>query len=751
MDVKSKRGAECGTDHYLVLSRIRQRIKIEKRSINKVSEKICFDERKIAEFQVKIANRFAALEIEDTDEVNDETKLETLWQTFQSSIKETAKEVFPKKRTPKKPWFNDKCRDLVVKRKEAKDRFLKCQSTEAKERYHEISRKVNNTLRSEKRKFINDKLTKAEQDSVANNSKDFHNAVRFFQKGFCPKVLGVKDKEGKIVGDAKTILKTWKDYFRELLNSENVSYENDQEDPESRNDQETVEPTPTLEEIENVVKKLKNGKAAGEDGIPVELIKYGGRPMIKLLHNIIVKVWDLEIMPKEWKEAVIIPIYKKGDKLECSNYRGISLLNCTYKILSTVILNRLREYGEQAIGEHQAGFMSGKSTTDQIFVMKELASKYWEYNKDLYILFIDFKKAYDSLIRSKVWNRLRQSKISEKLIRLIRMCVEGSKGKVRIERELTDTFDISSGVRQGDGLSPLLFNLALEKALKTAAAVPRGANIEGKINILAYADDVALAAESKRDLEALAQVFLEEALEVGLHVNEDKTRYIKIGRVAEPINSTLDVMGYAFKSTEEFKYLGVTVNNQNKIEEEIQIRLNAANRCYWSLLKLLKSKHLSRDTKIRIYTVILQPVLLYGAEVWTLTKQTQKKLIIFENKILRRIYGPIFEEGIWRIRTNREIRNLYRRPDIVAVVRSRRIRWLGHVRRREENTAIRRVWRGQPEGRRPLGRPRLRWSDQVSDDVRRIGGEVDMAEDRGVWRQLVGEAKNHLGFEWPQE
>lgn len=113
--------------------------------------------------------------------------------------------------------------------------------------------------------------------------------------------------------------------------------------------------------------------------------------------------------------------------------------------------------------------MRGKSTVDQIFTLKEITSKYWEYNKDLYILFIDFAKAYDSITRTKIWEVMRKYKIPEKLVRLTRMCVLNSKAKIKVDTEYSETFEINTGVRQGDALSPILFNLVMEEALKKAS------------------------------------------------------------------------------------------------------------------------------------------------------------------------------------------------------------------------------------------------------------------------------------------
>ncbi|KMQ83699.1 endonuclease-reverse transcriptase [Lasius niger] len=108
-------------------------------------------------------------------------------------------------------------------------------------------------------------------------------------------------------------------------------------------------------------------------------------------------------MPSEWNLSMITPIYKKGDKKECKNYRGISVLNSAYKILSFILCERLKPYLDDNIGDYQCGFRPGKSTTDQIFTLRMILEKTREYQVDTHHLFIDFKQAYDSIIRDELW------------------------------------------------------------------------------------------------------------------------------------------------------------------------------------------------------------------------------------------------------------------------------------------------------------------------------------------------------------
>ena len=104
--------------------------------------------------------------------------------------------------------------------------------------------------------------------------------------------------------------------------------------------------------------------------IPAELIKEGGRTIRYQIHKLIVSVWNKEELPVEWKESIIVPIHKKGDKTDCNNYRGISLLPTTYKILSNILLSRLTPYAEEIIGDHQCGFGRHSSTTDHLFCIR---------------------------------------------------------------------------------------------------------------------------------------------------------------------------------------------------------------------------------------------------------------------------------------------------------------------------------------------------------------------------------------------
>ena len=123
-------------------------------------------------------------------------------------------------------------------------------------------------------------------------------------------------------------------------------------------------------------------------------------------------------MPEELKESIIVPIYKKGDKTDCSNYRGISLLAPTSKILSNILLSRLTPYAEEITGDHQCGFRRNRSTTDHIFCIRQILEKRWEYNETVHQLFIDIKKAYDSVRKEFLYNILIDFGVPRKLVRL---------------------------------------------------------------------------------------------------------------------------------------------------------------------------------------------------------------------------------------------------------------------------------------------------------------------------------------------
>ena len=148
------------------------------------------------------------------------------------------------------------------------------------------------------------------------------------------------------------------------------------------------------------------------------------------------------------------------------------------------------------------------------------------------------------------------------------------------------------------------------------------------------------------------------------------------------------------------------------------------------------------------YRTIILPVVLYGCETWSLTLREERRLRVFQNRVLRRVFGRKRDEvtAEWRKLHNEELNDLYSLLNIVRVVKSRRMRWAGHVARMGENRGVHRVLVGKPGGKRPLGRPRRRWEDNVKMDLQEVeGGRGDwmqMAQDRDRWRALVGRVRD---------
>jgi hypothetical protein len=171
---------------------------------------------------------------------------------------------------------------------------------------------------------------------------------------------------------------------------------------------------------------------------------------------------------------------------------------------------------------------------------------------------------------------------------------------------------------------------------------------------------------------------------------------------------------------------------------------------YHSVQNLLSSRLLTKNLKIKIYRTIILSVVLYGCETWSLTLREERRLRVFENRVLRRVFGHKRDEvtGEWRKLHNEELNDLYSLPTIVRVVKSRRIKWAEHVAR----MGVVRAWYwymvlvGKPEGKRPLGRPRRRWEVSIKMDLQEVAGGrgdwMELAQDRDRWRALVGTVRN---------
>jgi len=176
--------------------------------------------------------------------------------------------------------------------------------------------------------------------------------------------------------DSHSILARWRNYFSQLLDIHGV---NDVRQREIH----TAEPLvsePSAFEVELAIEKLKIHKSQGIDQIPEELIKAGGRTIGSQIHKRIISIWNKENLPEDWKESTIVPVYKKGDKTVCSNYRGTSILPTTYKSLSNILLSRLIPYAEKIIVDNQCGFRRNRSTTSHIlvFCIRQILEKRWE-------------------------------------------------------------------------------------------------------------------------------------------------------------------------------------------------------------------------------------------------------------------------------------------------------------------------------------------------------------------------------------
>lgn len=746
LDVRTRRGANCGTDHMMVVGVLRIRTALKRRAANTAPRKL--DMEKLADPDIRERYCSVIKERLETHQPTDDS-VESLWATIKNAITVAGNEVVgTRPATRSQGWFNEECRVALAARQDAemrrKVRNTRTAMAELK-RTRDVARK---TFRKAKREYENSQLQRLEEQFDQRENRKFFRGINAKRRGYQERVEVCKNRDGQIIAEREAVLDRWAEYFEELLN-QSLPTQGGEEEWLEQGANDRVKP-PTLEEVHEAIAALKNNKAPGRDNICAEQLKYGGSDLAEAIYRLIRKIWETEKMPDDWSEGVICPLFKKGDKFQCSNYRGITLISSVYKVLSGILKQRITLLAEKELGSYQCGFRTGKSTTDQIFNVRQTMEKMWELGSDMHQIFIDFKQAYDSINRPFLWTAMRDMGIPLKYIRLAKATVEHSRSCVRLQSDLSKTFDVSSGLRQGDGLSPLLFNIALDKVIRNSAINWTGTLVHKSQQLFAYADDLDIVGRNAQTVVRGFQALKDAAHPAGLQISEGKTKYLVMSR-HEPTNRGDLVIGHhTIEKVNSFDYLGSNVNSSNKLAEEIERRIAAGNRCLFALAKVFGSKVLQRNAKIRVYKTLLRPIVLYGAEAWTLTQAEEMKLKVFERKVLRRIFGPVQElDGNWRIRFNHELEALYHEPNIVAVAKSSRIRWAGHVLRMDAGEMTKRIFDARSYNEKSRGRPRMTWISNVEEDLSQLGARENYrtnARNRERWRALGKEALTHLGL-----
>ena len=273
-----------------------------------------------------------------------------------------------------------------------------------------------------------------------------------------------------------------------------------------------------IHEISESIKLLKINKASGEDELINEYFKNATVDMIPTISHLFNIILNSGIIPSEWTKGIIKPLYKnKGNADEPENYRGITLLRAFGKLFTATIKRRLETYlqNENIIGEEQAGFRKGYSTTDHIFVLTSLIDIYLSKSKKLFALFVDYKTAFDRISRSILWLKLVNNGINGKKFRIYNHYKE-AKSCIEYNGKLSPFFPCNIGVRQGENLSPLLYAIYVNDFSSHLGTTIKGlpyimklaSNIAGdymelyrKLFILLYADDTVILAESANDMQ----------------------------------------------------------------------------------------------------------------------------------------------------------------------------------------------------------------------------------------------------------
>ena len=633
------------------------------------------------------------------------------------------------------------------------------------ELYRVCKQEVQSHLRKMQDSWWKERAAELQSSADQRDFKAFYQGLKAVYGPVHKASPSIKSKDGVLLTDPSKVLDRWAEHFKGVLNQDSefdmsVLQELPQYDINSE-----LADLPTLEEVEKSINQLSTGKAPGADGILPEIYKHGGEACAERLLEIITQIWQAGAAVQDWKDATITHLYKnKGDRSCCDNHRGISLLSIAGKILMRLILNRLSKHISNIglIPESQCGFVTGKSTTDSSFSLQQLQEKCRLQNQDLYLLFIDLTKAFDTVHREGLWCILEKAGCPKHFVDIIRSFHEGMKASVKEGSDKSPAFDVTTGTKQGCIIAPTLFSIFFSMMLHVAFKdATDGVSIKSRFDLrltsiatkhfdaknrvflstireLLFADDCALAADSVEALQRLCDCFSSAARRFGLTISIKKTEVLyqpARGNAYTP--PAIFIEGTQLKAVELFKYLGSMVSSNASHDAEITARIARATSAFGRLTKRLwNNRNIRVDTKISVYKATVITSLLFGCETWTLRKAHLAQLERFHQTSLRKIARIRWFHKV----TNYEVLHRCKIGSIQSMFESAVLRWTGHVVRMDDD----RIPKKLLYGRLASGRGSKGNHASYRNQVRRIlqaGGITPanleiLAKPRPAWRTL---------------
>jgi hypothetical protein len=465
-------------------------------------------------------------------------------------------------------------------------------------------------------------------------------------------------------------------------------------------------------------------------------------------------------------------LFKKGNAELPENYRPISILPILYKLFTKVLCNRVKNVLLREQSVDQAGFRPGFGCEDHLFAINYIAEVSREWQIPVWIAVVDYQKAFDTISHASIWESLNQQFVHKKYINVLQRLYKGQVGTVCCDKS-SRKFDIARGTKQGDPISPILFNASLEKVIRNVKVQWRrkkygiqvGSGGERLTN-LRFADDLMLIGRSRVQITRMLETLADESRKIGLEIHMGKTKilYNGCGRQGGPVPGCVEVAGKKIDvlgDDESTCYLGKLLNLQEAQDTEIQHRIVRA----WAKFAVFRTEltewRYPLKARWRLFDAVVSSSLLYASGSWTMTKEREDLLRGAQRKMLRAILGrgrrrlsgrDGLDEGEveswvdWVKRTTGEAELLYKESggmDWVREQQRRKWQWAGHIARRSDGRWTRKVLDWEPDGVRRKGRPCTRWEDILRKFFEASLGEdlpgdfwKFQALDRDIWKGI---------------